>query len=159
MSTVILKNEGDARQFMRSWDKALMGCGKQPEEQMLEAFFFSQISKCSFLQHDIAYYQRLKRQTTDGKPHPDCSYRFLYDSLNQYLGRKMNEPQGTEELTATSLGQDDGFVAPIDKGKGKGKKKGKWGRVSSAFNGSRAEQTPTCGDDHRTCRFHAAGFC
>ena len=32
MLTVVLKNEGGAREFMRNWDNILMGCRKQPEE-------------------------------------------------------------------------------------------------------------------------------
>ncbi len=76
------------------------------------------------LQHDIAHYQRLKNATTDdGKPHPDCSYHFLYGSLKQHLARKLNESQRAEELGAISAGKGGGFVAPFTKGKGKGKKK------------------------------------
>ena len=131
--------------FISSWDGVLTGMKVQPPEYEKEEMFVSQIRKSTSLAIDIAAYDRAAQGT------PERSYKFLYDSVKNYLTRIRQENNRLEQSKSLSR-----LVAAPAADK---KKKGKYDKKSNA--NSRDSSASSDGKDKRSipCRFFKKGTC
>ena len=71
--------------FRDLWDETLAGIEKEPEVEILEALFKTEVRKCQCLSHDLGIYDRALKGSAER------SYQFLYDAVQRLLARKQSD--------------------------------------------------------------------
>ena len=162
----------DLKGFINKWDSVLAGMKKEPEDNVLEAYFHLAVKRFKPLEHDLALYDR----AADGSK--ERSYDFLITAARAYLERRRLEKM--RDATKRSLGaKDTAMPAPDDKKgvcfdfqkigkckrgsscpykheKGREKSKGK-GKGKDRSQSRSRSLTP--GSRKETCKFWKAGHC
>ena len=160
----------DLKGFINKWDSVLAGMKKEPENNVLEAYFHLAVKRFKPLEHDLALYDRAAEGSKER------SYDFLITAARAYLERKRLEKM--RDATKRSLGAKDVVVpAPEDKKgvcfdyqkTGKCKRgsscpyKHEKGRDKSKGKGKDRSQSRsrslTPGSQKETCKFWKAGHC
>ena len=162
----------DLKGFINKWDSVLAGMKKEPENNVLEAYFHLAVKRFKPLEHDLALYDRAAEGSKER------SYDFLITAARAYLERKRLEK--TRDATKRFLGAKDvALPAPDDKTgvcfdcqktgkckrgsscpykheKGREKSKGK-GKGKDRSQSRSRSLTP--GSRKETCKFWKAGHC
>ena len=98
----------DLKGFINKWDSVLAGMKKEPENNVVEAYFHLAVKRFKPLEHDLALYDRAAEGSKER------SYDFLITAARAYLERKRLEKM--RDATKRSLGAKDVVVpAPEDK--------------------------------------------
>ena len=162
----------DLKGFINKCDSVLAGMKKEPENNVLEAYFHLAVKRFKPLEHDLALYDRAAEGSKER------SYDFLITAARAYLERKRLEKM--RDATKRSLGAKDvalpapddkkgvcfdyqktgkckrGSSCPYKREKGREKSKGK-GKGKDRSQSRSRSLTP--GSRKETCKFWKAGHC
>ena len=149
LSKVIWRGDKNLHKFIVTWDGVVTGMKTVIPDDQKEVIILEQLRKSTVLQHDIATYDR----TPQGEP--QRSYKFLYDSVKNYLTRTRQENNRLEQ--SRCLLRET--AAPAQQ-KGKGDKGGNSrGRSRERSQNGRKGSRSRSKSGDGICKFFAAGKC